>query len=69
MKTIDLSIEGMHCNHCVGAVSRALKGMDGVDVDRVSIGSATVRFDPDRTSPDQIAGAVSRAGYTVTAAA
>ena len=63
MERLDLDIEGMSCDHCVRAVRTALEGVDGAEVERVAIGSATVRYDPARTSPDAITNAVADEGY------
>lgn len=62
--TIRLSIEGMHCDACVRRVSNALAGVEGVRVDSVQVGSATVATDPARVSPEQVAAAVDRIGFT-----
>lgn len=65
MEHTTLNITGMSCGHCVGAVTTALTALDGVTVERVTVGSATVAYDPARTSPDQLAAAVEDAGYEV----
>ncbi len=66
MTTISMNISGMSCNHCVGAVTKALQSVDGVVVEQVTIGSATVSYDESRTSPTQIAEAVEDEGYAVS---
>ncbi|MEX1054525.1 MAG: cation transporter, partial [Rhodothermales bacterium] len=38
-----LTIEGMGCGHCVTAVQQALNGLEGVEAEKVEIGSAVVR--------------------------
>jgi copper chaperone/Cu+-exporting ATPase len=63
-KTIRLSIEGMHCGACERRVTNALAGVDGVRVDSVEVGSAQVKFDAAKTSPDEITAAVDRIGFT-----
>lgn len=63
MKTLGMNIGGMSCDHCVGAVTGALKKVDGVTVDKVKVGSATMSYDPARTSPAAIAQAIEDAGY------
>ena len=68
MENLTLHIEGMSCGHCLNAVSSALAGLDGVDVDSVRIGRAEVRFDPTRIDPSRIAAAVSAEGYRATPA-
>jgi copper chaperone CopZ len=62
---ITLSIDGMSCEHCVGAVREALKDIDSVDVQEVEIGHATVQFDPNTTNRVELAAAVADAGFTV----
>ena len=66
---VTLQITGMHCGHCVGAVSRALKAVPGVDAADVKVGSATVQFDPGKATADQLAAAVRDEGYEVVGAA
>ena len=57
-----LSIDGMHCEHCVEAVEDALAALDGLTVERVEVGSATVSHDGS-VSRDQLAAALDEAGY------
>jgi copper chaperone CopZ len=66
MQKLTVAIEGMSCAHCVGAVRRALEGVDGVTVERVALGSATVDYDPTRASAEAIAVAIEDAGYQAT---
>jgi copper chaperone len=47
----DLAIAGMTCGHCVRAVSNALNGLPGVEVDDVRIGRASVRLEPKTVLP------------------
>ena len=65
MERLNMNIQGMTCGHCVMAVRKALEGLDGVQVERVAIGGATVVIDPSRTSNDAIADAIEDEGYTV----
>ena len=69
MKTIHLSITGMSCGHCVARVSKTLSALDGLEVEDVRIGSADLRFDPERRSVDEILEAVRDAGYEPSVAA
>ncbi len=64
MNRTTLKIEGMTCGHCVMSVKKALTTLDGVTVQDVRIGSATVEYDPAMTSPASIAEAVTEAGYS-----
>ncbi|HEX6250255.1 MAG TPA: cation transporter [Gemmatimonadaceae bacterium] len=69
MERATIAIEGMSCGHCVKAVTSALQGLGNVDVEQVSIGSATVSYDPEVTSADRIAQAIRDAGYEPTVGA
>jgi copper chaperone CopZ len=69
MNRTTLKIDGMTCGHCVAWVKKALTGLEGVTVENVAVGSATVTHDPAATSAEQIARAVSDAGYPARPAA
>ena len=64
MQSLNLTIEGMSCEHCVRAVQNRLVATPGIEVDEVRIGSARLRFDPDRTSVDEIEELIADEGYT-----
>jgi copper chaperone CopZ len=61
---LTLSIEGMHCDACVRRVTNVLAAVGGVQVKSVEVGSARIAFDPAQASPEQIAAAVDRIGFT-----
>jgi len=63
MDRITMNISGMSCGHCVGAVTRALESVEGVEVEQVAVGKATVTYDPNTTSPARIAEAIEDEGY------
>jgi copper chaperone len=69
MERATIAIEGMSCGHCVAAVKKALEVLGGVEIEHVSIGSATVIYDPDAVSIEQIREAVRSAGYEPTVGA
>lgn len=66
--TLRLSIDGMHCGACVGRVTTALKGVEGVGVRTVDVGSASIGFDPAKTSIEKIIAAVDRIGFSARVA-
>lgn len=68
MQRISIPIAGMSCGGCVSNVRNALARVPGVQVEQVKIGSAIVAYDPAVTSPEVIRAAISRAGYTPSAA-
>jgi copper chaperone len=67
-KTLRLSIEGMHCGACVSRITSALKGLDGVEVGVVEVGSASMKFDPTIISTEKIAAAVDHIGFSARVA-
>ncbi|CAN5429199.1 hypothetical protein BH10PLA1_BH10PLA1_10760 [soil metagenome] len=62
---IALNVSGMDCASCVSHVEKALRGVDGVVACQVNLarGRATVSFDPNKSTPEQLANAVNTAGY------
>jgi copper chaperone len=64
MERVELTIEGMSCEHCVRAVRGRLERTPGVKVDDVQVGSATIEFDPATTSVDDLEEAIADEGYT-----
>ena len=69
MSTTTLTIQGMSCGHCVNAVSKALKGVEGVTAQDVKIGSATVEFDESKVTAAHLAQVVTEEGYLAVAGA
>jgi copper chaperone len=63
MERMTIEIGGMSCGHCVRAVEQALGGIEGVKVEEVKIGGATVEYDPAVASPERIGKAVEDEGY------
>ncbi len=66
MPTKTLTIEGMSCMHCVGAVTRALAAIEGVADVRVDLQNKTAAFTAGSGVTDEmLRRAVEDAGYTV----
>ena len=65
MEHVSLKIDGMSCGHCVRAVDQALRGLAGVRVEKVDVGSAVVACDAATAGPEQIERALSEEGYEV----
>jgi copper chaperone len=63
MERVTLQVEGMSCGHCVKAVQQAVAGVEGAIAEQVAIGTATITFDPARTTVGALIDAVSDAGY------
>ena len=65
-RTETLTITGMSCDHCVGAVRTALESVDGVEVEDVRVGEARVRYDAAIVDPAALARAVEEEGFAVS---
>lgn len=60
-----LKIEGMHCHHCVMALEKSFKMVDGIEHVDVEVGKAALEFDSARVTDRDITEAVQRAGFKV----
>ena len=61
---IEFQVEGMSCQHCVGAVTKAIRTLDAgahVDVD-LEAGSVRVQS---QEKADRLSAAIEEAGYAV----
>lgn len=64
MKTI--KIKGMSCNHCVMAVTRVLRDIDGLRNVKVDLKSGEATFDEiEPVDMDDITERIKKAGYDV----
>jgi copper chaperone CopZ len=68
MQTEIFDIQGMSCDACVGHVTRALTGLDGVQSAIVSLQDhkAVVTYDPSLVQAEQMQEAVADEGYEAT---
>lgn len=71
MKTVVLTIEGMHCAGCAETIRGLLAVEAGVKASSVSFmhGRARVLYDPAVTDEKKIGAAVEKGGYKVASAA
>ena len=63
MEALTLKITGMSCGHCVGQITKVLTRLDGVQVQNVQVGEASVTYDPRTIVPSEIIQAVKERGY------
>jgi copper chaperone len=68
VKTITVNIGGMSCDGCVRSVRKALSRLPGMTIVEVTIGSATLTLDDALSTEDDVAQALSRAGFQLPAA-
>jgi copper chaperone CopZ len=71
MKTLVVTIEGMHCDGCAETIKGLLAVEDGVKAASISFqeGHARVLYDPAAVDEKKIVTAIEKGGYRVTAAA
>ncbi len=65
MKSVQLTIQGMTCGHCVMSLKKELGKIDGLVINSVNIGSAEVVVDESKVSDQHLLHAVEEAGYSV----
>ena len=61
---LKLSVEGMHCGACVRRVTAALRGVKGVELGTVEVGSAQMILNSDQASVEDVAAVVNRIGFS-----
>jgi copper chaperone CopZ len=64
MKTKNLSVSGMSCQHCVMTLRKQLLKLD-IKVNDVQIGSAQIEYDERKITESQIEEAVKEAGFSI----
>ncbi|WP_206886427.1 MULTISPECIES: heavy-metal-associated domain-containing protein [Alicyclobacillus] len=65
MATATITVKGMTCSGCVNSVTKALKGVEGVQEASVDLQGqkATVTFDEAKTTVAKLKEAIEDAGY------
>lgn len=65
--TTTLVVKGMSCNHCVNAVTSALKELSGVHTVSVDLasGHVTISYEETAVDLDKMKEAIEEAGYDV----
>lgn len=69
-RTVLISVSGMSCGHCTGAVEKALReisGVSGAEAD-LAAGTAKVTYDPTVADLPELIEAIERAGYAASVA-
>jgi len=65
-KVVELTIEGMSCEHCVNAVTKALRSAPGVREASVSLEAKAARVEGEDFDPQALVSAVREEGYEAT---
>src|SRR4051794_16730698 len=66
---VEIPVEGMTCDHCVGTVRRALEGVPGVRSAAVDLAGKRAEVEAEGVDPSTLRRAVEAAGYLVPDAA
>ena len=69
MKTVDIAIDGMHCDGCVKRAAEALRKLAGVVPEKVEIGLARIQLDEGTASPEAAVAALEKLGFDARVAA
>ncbi len=69
-QSLTLPVTGMSCVNCAANITRTLEQQEGVSQAQVNFASerATITYDPDRRTPEQIVAAIHDLGFTVALA-
>ncbi len=63
MKSLEITIDGMHCQGCVQRVADALHKTAGVTTEKVELGKACVRIDEARASAAVVLAVLDQMGF------
>lgn len=65
VESVVIPVKGMSCMACVAKTKQTLRAVPGVaEVEvKLSPGSATVKYDPSRVTPDKLVGVIKELGY------
>lgn len=59
----NFKVSGMTCDHCVRAVTDAIRSVDATAAVEVDLGAGRVTIRNDTAAPDRIAAAIAAEGY------
>jgi copper chaperone len=60
---VELAVEGMSCGHCVARVKKALEGVEGVRVARVTLEPGRAVVEGEGLDPDTLSAVIEDTGY------
>lgn len=66
-KTLELLVDGIHCEHCQMSVFNALSNIYGIYIVNVSLfnGKVTVTYNPEYLTEESVVEAIEKIGYKV----
>jgi copper chaperone CopZ len=63
-QTETIQVSGVRCEKCIARVAGALRDVDGIESANANLmGEITLSWDDERTSREQLVGALTRAGF------
>ncbi len=63
-QTETLQVSGVRCERCVGRLAAAIREHDGLEAANANLlGEVTLSWDDERTSREDLVGALARAGF------
>lgn len=65
METLNLKINGMGSAHCVSVVKNIIVKQEGVAIEHIELGQATVSYNPEQVKPESIIQEIEKMGYKV----
>jgi copper chaperone CopZ len=65
MKQYQLNIKGMGSQHCVMVVKGIITKLEGVSLQDVGIGTASIAIDETKSSKETVVAAIEKMGYKV----
>ncbi|HJP41029.1 MAG TPA: cation transporter [Dehalococcoidia bacterium] len=68
-RVIELKVTGMTCDHCVNAVTEALKGVEGVQDAMVSLEDNAAKVSGDAVESQKLIDAIVEEGYEASVTA
>lgn len=68
MTTLDFSVTGMTCQHCVTSVTNELTSVSGVDSVKVDLANGVVTVSGTALEENALVSAIAEAGYAATRA-
>jgi copper chaperone CopZ len=68
MRSLELAIEGMHCDACAATIEALLLREPGVKAASISYAarSGRILYEPGATDPGRLKATIAQAGYRVT---
>ena len=65
LKTIDITIDGMHCERCVDTIKHALEAEEGVEYIDVTVGKARIGYLPQLVTANHLKDRIKDSGYSL----